>query len=59
MQYSINLDAKTDKKRQLYKIYEVSECSRCNKIYKKPIDWYQNYSWYVEFAVRHEEKKIS
>ena len=39
-------------------IYEVSKCSRYNKIYKKPLDWYQNYSWYVEFVVRHEEKRF-
>lgn len=40
------------------KIYEISKCSRCNKIYEKPIDWYQNYSWYVEFAIRQEEKRF-
>ncbi len=38
------------------KVYEVSKCSRCNKIYEKLIDWYQNHAWYVEFAIRQEEK---
>ena len=40
------------------KIYEVSKCSRCNKIYEKPIDWYQNYALYVEFAIRKKEKEF-
>ena len=40
------------------KIYEVSKCSRCNKIYEKLIDWYQNYDWYVEFAIRQKEKEF-
>lgn len=40
------------------KIYEVSKCSRCNKIYEKPIDLYQNYAWYVEFAIRQKEKEF-
>ena len=40
------------------KIYEVSKCSRCNKIYEKPIDWYQNYARYVEFAIRQKEKEF-
>ena len=40
------------------KIYEVSKCSRGNKIYKKLIDWYQNYDWYVEFAIRKKEKEF-
>lgn len=40
------------------KVYEVSKCSRCNKIYEKLIDWYQNYDWYVEFAIRQKEKKF-
>ena len=40
------------------KIYEVSKCSRFNKIYEKLIDWYQNYDWYVEFAIRQKEKEL-
>ena len=40
------------------KIYEVSKCSRCNKIYEKLIDWYQNYGWYVDFAIRQKEKEF-
>lgn len=40
------------------KIYGVSKCSRCNKIYEKPIDLYQNYAWYVEFAIRQKEKEF-
>lgn len=40
------------------KIYEVSKCSRCNKIYETLIDWYQNYDWYVEFAIRQKEKEF-
>lgn len=40
------------------KIYEVLRCLRCNKIYEKLIDWYQNYDWYVEFAIRQKEKEL-
>ena len=40
------------------KIYEVSKCSHCNKIYEKLIDCYQNYDWYVEFAIRQKEKEF-
>ena len=39
------------------KVYEVSKCSHCNKIYEKLIDWYHNYDWYVEFAIRQKEKE--
>ena len=41
------------------KVYEVSKCSRCNKVYEKLIDWYQNYGWYVDFAIRQKEKEFS
>ena len=40
------------------KIYEVSRCSHCNKIYENLIDWYQNYDWYVEFAISQKEKEF-
>lgn len=40
------------------KIYEVSKCSRCNKIYEKLIDWYHDYDWYIEFAIRQKEKEL-
>ena len=40
------------------KVYEVSKCSRCNKVYEKLIDWYQNYGWYVDFAIRQKEKEF-
>ena len=36
----------------------MSKCSRCNKVYERLIDWYQNYDWYIEFAIRQKEKEL-
>ena len=40
-------------------IYDVARCSRCGNVYKKSlIDKYHRYNWYLELAIRKEEKRL-
>lgn len=40
-------------------IYDIAKCSRCGSVYKKSIiDQYQRYGWYIEHAIRQEEKRL-
>ena len=40
-------------------IYDIAKCSRCGSVYKKSlIDKYHRYNWYLELAIRKEEKRL-
>ncbi len=41
------------------KIYDIAKCSRCGNVYKKSlIEKYHRYGWYIELAIRQEEKRL-
>lgn len=40
-------------------IYDIAKCSRCGNVYKKSIiETYNRYNWYIEHAIRQEEKRL-
>lgn len=40
-------------------IYDIAKCSRCGNVYKKSlIENYRRYGWYIELAIRQEEKRL-
>lgn len=40
-------------------IYDIVKCSRCGNVYKKSlIEKYRRYNWYIELAIRQEEKRL-
>ena len=40
-------------------IYDIAKCSRCGNVYKKSlIENYHRYNWYIEHAIRQEEKRL-